>query len=197
MATDRLCCYIVRSTILFSNPTADGIIDGLVLAKYCLKCGKEIADDIRYCPNCGTTTSQRELDLETKIKQQSQKDSPTWLTKTNVIFIAVILVVVGAGLYFVDNLGNSSELTITVVSTHVTEDVDIVIYVDGEEFTHYNGLEPGHSCKYTGDFRYSGFDTSKLIEIKAVSVGGGLGSQADTESIIIEPRGSYAVTLYV
>ena len=167
------------------------------MAKYCSKCGKEIADDTLYCSQCGKTTSAEESDLKTNTQDKSQKSKSSWLTKTNVIIIAVLVIGFSFGLYVIDQEGHSSELEITVTSTHITEDVDLIVYVDGEEFGHYSNLEPGNSCKITGNFYYSAFDSSKLIEIKAVSVGGGLGSQTDTESIIVEPNGSYAVTLYV
>ena len=114
------------------------------------------------------------------------------------VVVATVIVVGILGVFFI-SIGHTAWIEYDVTSTHITEDVDVIVYVDGKEVAVWRNLHPGqefHNTKYYG-YRFSIFDSHKLIEVKAVSTGGGLGSQIDSEKIIVENGGRYTVRLRV
>jgi hypothetical protein len=127
---------------------------------------------------------------------------PTAAKKSHVggtIGIVILLLMVSGVGYFASENGHTAWIAWNVESTHITETVDVVVYIDGKEVSHYDNLKPKNyfwNTHYYG-YAFSFFTESKIIEIKAVSVGGGLGMQTDTEKIIVHNGEEYNVKLYV
>jgi len=50
--------------------------------KYCVKCGKELADTARFCPNCGNSLSPESEPVERDISQNLQDIKSALVSKT-------------------------------------------------------------------------------------------------------------------
>lgn len=57
--------------------------------KYCTHCGKEIADEIRFCPNCGCATEEQEGEKST---QQADNKGLTTSTKDTTKKIRIVII---------------------------------------------------------------------------------------------------------
>ena len=86
-----------------------------------------------------------------------------------------------------------------VDSTHFSYNVEIVVYVDGKQAFTYEGLPPGYYVWNTTYYVYNFpiWVDSKVIEVKAVSFGGGLGTQTDSQTIIVHNGGTYNLNFKV
>lgn len=144
--------------------------------KYCAKCGREIDGDAVHCVSCGT---ERPIGAGT------------------VVGIVVCIILLIGCAYFVANQihgnQNYANLGFEVHSTHITETVDVLIYIDGEEVFSFSRLTPGTYLynTYYYPYRFQIGSDHKLIEVKAVSYGGGLGSQTDTKQLVIYANQTY------
>ena len=120
-------------------------------------------------------------------------------TKVLAIIIAIFLILAGIGFVVATTVGNQAYIGWNVHSTHSTEYVDVIVYIDGEEVFSYQDLPPGYYCynAYYYTYNFSIFEDSKLITIKAVSDGGWYGYTSDYESIIVYDGYYYDIDLYV
>lgn len=165
---------------------------------FCQKCGTENADDATFCNKCGAAMK---ASVSNPVQEETltEKDRGTIVKCVAIIVAITIIVIGGAGYYFLDTHGNHAQVAIHAYSTHITEDVNVQILIDGEVVYSCSGLEPGqmaHSDKYHRVY-FSKFEDSKLITIKAISTGGLTGTITDTEELIIQPDGKYTVDLYI
>jgi len=119
--------------------------------------------------------------------------------KTIAIILILILIIAAVGYFGATKYGHHSDISIEVYSTHITETVDLTVYIDDEQVYSYKGLKPGEGRGTTTPLKYyfSYFDKSRVIEIKAVSTGGALGPQTDSETITVFPNDSHSVKLYI
>jgi len=180
---------------------------------FCRNCGKKNPDESKYCSGCGNkiwmeSVNEQKNDLKEEIRDVIPQKSPIIYAlptkrssshKGLAILVVVLLIAAGVGYYFVDNYGHHAQIGFYVYSTHATQDVDVIVYIDGEEVFSYQDLAPGYYCynTYYHVYNFSLFEDAKLITIKAVSTGGGLGTQTDSESIIVHNGQKYNVDLYV
>ena len=113
---------------------------------------------------------------------------------TAILVVIVVIILIGVGFYAF--AGNSANVEINVYSTHVLADTDVTVYVDDKEIgTYHIDNLSGVSLTYT--MRFSGFDDSKIITVKAISTGGYLGSQSDSELVTVYAGKTAHVSLYV
>ncbi|MDR3075095.1 MAG: hypothetical protein LBU30_03525 [Candidatus Methanoplasma sp.] len=112
------------------------------------------------------------------------------------IAIVIILVIVGIAGYFVVLNGSHATLDINVQSTHILADTDVTIYVDGQNIGTWR-LDNLGNIKITHDYTWSMFNDTKVIEVKAISTGGYLGAQGDSEIITVHKDGVNKVTLLI
>ena len=168
---------------------------------FCQKCGAENADDATFCNKCGTVMKATVVPTSMPAQEEplTEKDKST-ITKCVAIIIAVAIIVIGgAGYYFLDTHGNYAYVAVHAHSTHITEEVNVQILIDDKVVFSYSGLEPGetaHAENYHVVY-FSQFDDSKLITIKAISTGGFTGTVTDSEDLIILHNKSYSVDLYI
>lgn len=165
---------------------------------FCQKCGAENADDATFCNKCGAAMKAETKD-DAVLHEIAQARKETNDLKKNAIIIAFVLIVAAVGFVATDNIGHSAQLQVTVHSLHVTETIDVQITVDGKVVHTFHNLEPDHymwNAKYIKVY-FSGFDKSKLITIKAISTGGGLGSTSATKELIIENDQKYSIDFYL
>lgn len=57
---------------------------------YCKKCGKEIGDDIAYCPFCGSPTHEEQVVVVTNTNEGTKNDVLLTVAKVFLIISAVI-----------------------------------------------------------------------------------------------------------
>jgi len=169
------------------------------MVKYCRKCDTATPDENEFCGKCGGQDFLCPEEQSTKPSRVVYVPSDHGWTKTSAVVVAVMLIVTaGLGLFAV-NLVNSAHVSWYVHSTHFAYDVDIVVYINGKQVGTFEDLKPGYyyyPSRYY-DYSFPIWDDSAVIEIKAVSYGGGLGSQTDTKTIVVHHNGKYSVDLYV
>lgn len=172
---------------------------------FCSKCGALISDGAKYCNRCGSKVSS-DATSSVSIKPRAQESEIVMMQtvkntsmKGIAIVIAVIVIIAGVGYYVADNYGHSAGIHMNVHSTHITETVDVQFYVDGELMMTFEGLNPGYVCWNTYYFmvHFGAFDDSKLVTVKAIATGGGLGTTSDSKDIIVTNGGRYTVDLYI
>ncbi len=172
---------------------------------YCEKCGAQMPDDATFCKQCGNKAS---ADGSQPSTSQPTNEEPQIIMMNTVknrnvkgiaIAIVVLLLIAGAGFYVANNYGHSAGIEMMVHSTHITETVDVQFYVDGELKMTVTDLEPGDTCWNVNYFmvNFGILKDSKLITVKAVATGGGLGTTSDSEDIIITDGGRYTIDLYI
>lgn len=172
---------------------------------FCEKCGAPISDGAIFCNKCGSKVSG---DNPTPSPVQPSNEEPKIVMMSTVkktsgksvaIAIAAILIIAGIGYYVADNYGHSAGIQMKVHSTHLTENVDVQFYVDGELKMTYTDLTPGNTCwnVYYFMVNFGILKDSKLVTVKAVATGGGLGTTSDSEDIIITDGGRYTIDLYI
>ncbi|MDR2866427.1 MAG: zinc ribbon domain-containing protein [Methanomassiliicoccaceae archaeon] len=175
-------------------------------SNYCNRCGAAQKDDIRYCVNCGKEVGGAGSCTYCGSRRFTGYDGPAkeaapYRTKSRagiIVGVVLLLIFAGGGIYFLAN-AHYAHISIYVHSTHIIQTVDSAIYVDGSEEYTYSGLKPG-SYWYPSHMHKVTFpitDDSRVVTVKAVSWGGGLGTQTDTETIVVEHGGRYTVHLYV
>jgi len=174
------------------------------MARYCGKCGTEIVGSNTYCTACGANQNEPENVAETgptitseQLIWYYEKDRRDRNAMIAAGVVAAIVIMAGIG-YFV-SVGNQAYIAWDVESTHFAYNVDVIVYVDGKQVSSWENLKPGQGFynKTYYVYRFSMLDDSKLITVKAVSTGGGIGSQIDSKNIIVKPGGKYTVNLYV
>ncbi len=172
---------------------------------FCGKCGASVSEGATYCSSCGSRVSgggqsfasarpaaeEPEIVMMATVKNRSAKGIA--------IAIVAILIIAGIGYYAADNYGHSAGIQMQVHSAHITQTVDVQFYVDGDLMMTYEDLEPGHVCwnVYYFMVHFGILKDSKLITVKAVAAGGGLGTTSDSKDIIITDGGRYTVDLYI
>ena len=106
---------------------------------------------------------------------------------------AISVIIFAAFLIFILSIANTAYIGYSVSSNHITESVDVIVYVDGKEVTTYNNLKPGGSFygTYYYAYHYPIWEHAKIITVKAISTGGGFGTQSDSKDIIVEPGRYY------
>lgn len=165
----------------------------------CPVCGTENLSDAKFCDKCGrpfgSGSDKRTLE---SILIKDEKTEKNMKKATVVIGVVLLLVVAAFGINYVQE-GHTAYVLAKVHSSHVTETVDVQIIIDGELVYTIEDLEPGHtvSLNYYETVHFSLFDDSKLITVKAISTGGGLGKVSDSEDIIVTDGGRYTVDLYI
>jgi len=113
---------------------------------------------------------------------------------SKILVAVVIIAMIGGGIYAF--FGSQSTVEINVYSTHILADTDVTVYVDDKNIGtyHVNNLS---GIKITHSYRFSGFDDSKLINVKAIATGGYLGAQGDQKLITVHDGQTSKVNLYV
>jgi len=180
---------------------------------FCNNCGAENPDKSAYCSGCGSrikieNVNKQGQDLKVDFNNITPQKNPTIYAlppkrsgfyKGLAIVIVALLIIAGIGYYVAENYGHQADVAFYVHSTHVTEDVDIIVYIDGKEVFSSQDLSPGQVVqnKYYYAYNFSLFEDAKLITVKAISTSGGLGVQTDSESIIVHNGQKYSVDLYV
>ena len=172
---------------------------------FCEKCGAPISDGAIYCNRCGSKVSG---EVQDPVPVQPSSEEPQIIMmgtvkktsgKAVAVAIVAMLIIAGIGYYAADNYGHSAGIQMMVHSTHVTETVDVQFYVDGDLKMTYTDLAPGSTCwnVYYFMVNFGILKDSKLITVKAVATGGGLGTTSDSEDIIITDGGRYTIDLYI
>ena len=152
----------------------------------CPICGTKIYGYDSSCPQCGADIVVHDVRVA----------GGGGGAKTAAAVIVIILVVAGIG-YFIASEAHSSYVTVNVYSTHISQTVDVAIYIDGKQVEIFKGLKPGYVMWNTYQVKIPLFDQSKVITVSAVSFGGGLGSQTDSKTFIVDAGNRHSVSLYV
>lgn len=172
---------------------------------YCSKCGSENDNSASFCFNCGASL-RGDAPAPAPAPRGGAAPSVTVMPSRHkssgkgvAIALVIILAVAGTVYLGADHFGHKAEIAIYVHSTHLTETVDVQFIIDDEVIMTYEDLEPGHYCytKYYQPYYFSAFDSSAVAVVKAISTGGGLGTQTDTEELIVQHGQKYEVHLYV
>ena len=179
-------------------------------AEFCKKCGTRFTNDSGEEPKTEEETgspiivrNKRDLDNLKNAGVLPEQvyntlEAHTKKTRRNAIIVFGVLGIIVIALLAVAVMqANSGEVTIRVHSTHAVYDVDVAIYVDGEEIYTFSELSNDTTSWVRHDVKFPLWDTSKTVTIKAVSYGGGLGSQTDEETIIVQKDGRNTVDLYI
>lgn len=172
---------------------------------FCEKCGAPISDGAIYCNKCGSKVSNEDSNSS---QIQSSAGEPQIVMMNTVrktsgkaiaVAIVAMLIIAGIGYYVADNYRHSAGIQMRVHSTHITETVDVQFYVDGDLKMTYMDLTPGNTCWNVNYFLvfFGILKDSELITVKAVAVGGGLGTTSDSEDVIITDGGRYTIDLYI
>jgi len=156
---------------------------------FCGKCGREVDESNLFCPKCGQPKNQRYVPPGAR-RSSGTKHSTVWT-------VVSILILAGVGYVVTDNWKSSSITVMVSTSLHITAEVDVYVYIDGDEAWRVEDAGPRNSWYKTSTYRYSMFDSSKTIEIKAVAVGGGLGTMTDSETIIVTDWSRHSIALLV
>ena len=110
------------------------------------------------------------------------------------IGVVALVAIIGVGYLALAN-SSSADVRIEVYSNHLVYDVEVFVYVDGKQIWYEPTVSPGQylSLDYKAKFR----GDSTTIVIKAVGQGGGLGTNIDSTTLIVQNGQSYLVKLYV
>ena len=165
---------------------------------FCQKCGAENADDATFCNKCGAAM-KAETNNDVVLHEIAQARKETNDARKRAILVAIIVILSAVTFVGYSDFGHSAKLSVTVHSLHVTETIDVQITVDGNVVYTFHDLEPDHYMwneKYITVY-FSGFAQSKLITVKAISTGGGLGSTDATKELIIENDQKYNIDFYL
>jgi len=165
----------------------------------CPICGTENLSDAKFCDKCGRPFgSGKEKGKLESILIKDEKTEKNMKNATIVMGVVLLLVVAAFGIYYAQE-GHTAYVGVQVHSTHVTETVDVQIIIDGDLVYTIEDLEPGDtaSLRYYEEVHFSLFDDSKLITVKAISTGGGLGKVTDSKDVIVKNDGCYTVDLYI
>ncbi len=157
--------------------------------KKCTACGRENENGASYCSGCGLP-----LDRPGPGPAIEQPRKKSHVRAAVAVVIVIILVAVGGLWAFT---AHSETVEITVQSDHVLQDVDVTVYVDGKQVSYEGGLGALESFTVTYEYRFPVWTSSEVIEVRAVSTGGGLGSQTDSEYVTATDGGTSAVELIV
>ena len=91
----------------------------------------------------------------------------------------------------------SSNLTVTVHSTHLTQTVHYQILVNGQ-LKEEGDITAGNTIHWTIPYQYPwAFSGQQSIEIKGTGIGGGLGDTSDSHSLVVMDGKTYSITLNV
>ena len=82
---------------------------------YCLKCGKEIANDVKTCPFCGCVTENAEIDANVSLEQNNENASNNTLATTGIV-LAVIGIVMAWILAFIGYAISTGALVVALVA---------------------------------------------------------------------------------
>lgn len=162
----------------------------------CHNCGTDNHDGAEFCGACGHRVKER--------KFWSFKDQAYWnlspeekkvrLKHTSIaIIMAIVAILVLAAFLPVCH----ADLKVTVTSEHILASVDYVIYVNGDQVA--EGTLPAmESQTWTIPYEFAWmFSGKKDITITATSIGGGLGTQTDSEALLVADGNAYYVTLTI
>jgi len=168
------------------------------LSRDCSVCGLKNAELATYCVRCGNYIGNppvyREQTQPTNLKEQHKSN-----VKGLIVLIIAIALIFSALGYLIEYDRHIAYIGIEVESTHVAYYVDIVVYVDGKIAYTYEGLKPGGyvTDSYYYEYHLPIWDNTKVIEVKAVSFGGGFGNQTQTQTIIINSGDYKNLIFYV
>ena len=62
---------------------------------YCKYCGKEIADDAKFCPNCGAGINQETIQPVTQVNDEPSQQKPAKKDNVGFIICAILGLVLG------------------------------------------------------------------------------------------------------
>jgi len=114
---------------------------------------------------------------------------------TAIVAVIIIAIVAIVGFMVVAN-GNHAALDINVQSTHILANTDVTVYVDGSKIGTWR-VGNLNTLHVNYDYSWSAFDSSKIIEVKAISTGGYLGAQGDSSLVTVYKGGTSKVTLFI
>ncbi len=169
----------------------------------CPHCGAENPGSATFCQNCGVA-------LGTVIGPQGQHVMPPmqtvpppirksragpYIAVAAVAILAVVIGLVVAAVLFSGLTVSTAYMTVNLNSTHVSYDVSYNMYVN-EDLKDSGIIPAGYSMQVTFDYSW-GTDSPVWITISATSTGGGIGSESDSDSVMLEPGGTYTVNLYI
>jgi len=70
---------------------------------FCQKCGTQIADNAKFCDNCGMQTSMEQANIQTQAEKNRQENPQAYLDLKTAIFITVgLFIVLPAACLFAD-----------------------------------------------------------------------------------------------
>ena len=166
---------------------------------FCQKCGTENPDDATFCNKCGAAMKAVAVPTPAPIVSVPEIDKKKSYAGLIVGILILAAILGGAAYYVLSNNGHYAYVAVHVHSTHITETVDVQIIIDDEVVDTYAGLKPGQTYypEYYFAVKFGQFVDSKIITVKVISTGGGLGSVTDSEDVIIQHKGEYTVDLYI
>jgi len=170
---------------------------------YCPSCGTQNDEGSGFCKKCGS-----QLTRGPPVQNQPMPPAPSYQMPPYIpprkkshggIVIAVILVVAIVVIAIVmlsvlnfDPDDYKATVYIHVTSTHISNVVDIDIYVDGDRVAS-DALPALSTITYSYDAGFSG--GSDYITISGTGQGGGFGDTYDSVSITVEDGETYNVYL--
>jgi hypothetical protein len=159
------------------------------MAKFCGHCGNEM-HGTRACGHCGW------IDHNVHVQNVHERKG---VSKGAAIGLAIIVLVACAGGFYAISKAHVAYIEVEVTSVHITEYVDVVIYIDGKYNSTWKDIPPGQTWHhlYYQKYHFSLFEGSKSISITAISYGGGLGSVTDSKTLVVEHGEKYTLRLYV
>lgn len=165
------------------------------MPRVCPRCGAVQNGLNWYCQVCGQ--SFRKSKMQNIVPYDDQTRERLHRKHRNETII-VSMFIVAALLFFVMIAPFcQSTIYVTVTSEHILASVDYVIYVDGEQVA--EGTLPAMGSQtWTIPYEFAWmFSGKKDITISATSTGGGLGTQTDSEALLVADGNAYYLTLTI
>lgn len=156
-------------------------------------------DDGKYCKKCGASmdggSGPRIPQISSRViyvEREKKSLAPIALA----VVLLLVLCPIGYLLIFE---GNTAHYDVYVRSTHISETVDVEVYLNDDKIASWSNLKPGsyYHFQHWQTHRFPVYKDKVNVVFLAKSTGGGLGSVTDSEIVIIEKGGRHTVDLYV